>query len=108
MPPIVWLFHSDAAIPSLADALTSGDATAARNAGYGLSEVGKAARGVLLDALHHESEGARTHAAFALGELGQVDAEVVEEVARAVADPSVQVRRAAVETLGQLKGANRR
>ena len=95
--------HSDAAIPFLADALTSGDATAARNAGYGLSEVGQAAHGVLLDALRHESEGARTHAAFALGELGQVDAEGVEEVARAVTDPSVQVRRAAVETLGQLK-----
>ena len=95
--------HSDAAIPSLADALTSGDATAARNAGYGLSEAGEAARGVLLDALRHENEVARTHAAFALGELGRSDSDGVEEVAQAVIDPSVQVRRAAVEALGLLK-----
>ncbi len=95
--------HSDAAIPSLADALTSGDATAARNAGYGLSEAGEAARGVLLDALRHENEVARTHAAFALGELGRSDLDGVEEVAQAVIDPSVQVRRAAVEALGLLK-----
>ena len=40
------------------------------------------------------------HAAFALGELGVGDPDCAEEVARAVADPSVQVRREAVEALG--------
>ena len=92
--------HSDAAVPALAAALTSGDATAARNAGYGLSAVGQGACGALLDGLRHESEAARMHAAFALGELGAGDPDYAEEVARAVADPSVQVRRAAVEALG--------
>ena len=95
--------HSAAAIPSLAAALTGGNATAARNAGYGLSAVGEAARGALIDALRRDGEEARMHAAFALGELGESDADSAREVARAVADPSVQVRRSAIEALGLLK-----
>ena len=95
--------YSDEAIPSLAGALTSGDATASRNAAYGLSAIGKKAQGVLLDAVRHESEGARMHAAFALGELGQADAEIAAAVAKAVADPSVTVRRSAVEALGLMQ-----
>ena len=97
---------SEQGIPSLAEALTSGKAVAARNAGYGLSEIGPAAQGVLLDALGHESEEARMHAAFALGELGQTSRENAEAVAIAVTDPSVVVRRSAVEALGLLKGAD--
>ena len=95
--------YSDEAIPSLAGALTSGNAIASRNAGYGLSAVGGAAREQLLDALGHESDSARMHAAFALGELGQADEESVSAVAEAVTDPEVVVRRSAVEALGLLK-----
>ncbi len=95
--------NADDAIPVLSASLTSGNATAARNAGYGLTAVGLAARGVLLDAIRHESEDARMHAAFALGELGDGRLGSAEEVARAVADPSVQVRRAAVEALGLIR-----
>ena len=91
------------AIPSLDGALTSGNATASRNAGYGLSEVGAAAQEVLLDAMVHESEAARMHAAFVLGELGKADAESTGAVAKAVSDQSVVVRRSAVEALGLLK-----
>ncbi len=43
------------------------------------------------------------HAAFALGEFGQADAECTNAVARAVSDPAVVVRRSAVEALGQIK-----
>ena len=91
------------AIPLLAGALTSGKAVAARNAGYGLSEVGPAAQGVLLDAMGHESEEARMHAAFALGELGQASNENAKAIAKAITDPSIVVRRSAVEALGLLK-----
>ena len=93
----------EAAVPALAAALTSGNATGARNAGYGLSAVGEAARGALFDAMRHEDAAAREHAAFALGELGLGDPDSVGEVAQAVGDPSVQVRRSAVEALGLLK-----
>jgi len=51
----------------------------------------------------HESEEARMHAAFALGELGLADAESAGAVANAVSDPSVVVRRSAVEALGLIK-----
>ena len=95
--------YAEGAIPSLEEALNSGNVTASRNAGYGLSAIGSAARGVLLDAMGHESEEARMHAAFALGELGQADADSAAAVAKAVADPSVVVRRSAVEALGLLK-----
>ncbi len=95
--------YREEAIPSLSEALISGNATASRNAGYGLSAVGPAARDVLLDAMGHESEAARMHAAFALGELGLADAESASAVAKAVSDPSVVVRRSAVEALGLLK-----
>ena len=95
--------YTDAAIPALIASLTSGNATAARNAGYGLSAIGLAARGALLDAVDHENEEARMHAVFALGELGDGGSGTAEAVAGAVADPSVQVRRAAVEALGLLK-----
>ena len=95
--------HADGAVPVLAEALTSGDTTASRNAGYGLSAIGKDVQGILLDALEHDSEQARMHATFALGELGQADADCVEAVANAVADPSVLVRRSAVEALGLMK-----
>ena len=95
--------HGTAALPRLAEALTSGNAAAARNAGYGLSAIGQPAQGVLLDALHHDCETARTHAAFALGESGRVDVEGVGALAQAASDPSVLVRRTAVEALGQLK-----
>lgn len=91
------------AIPTLQQALTSGNAIAARNAGYGLSAVGPTALEELLDALTHPSEEARTHAAFALGELGSNAASVGQGLARAVTDESVLVRRTAVESLGQAK-----
>ena len=94
---------SEEAIPLLAGALTSGDKTASRNAGYGLSAVGGPAREALLDAMGHECEEARMHAAFALGEFGQADAECTSAVAKAVSDPAVVVRRSAVEALGQIK-----
>ena len=95
--------YSGEAIPSLAQALFSGDATTSRNAGYGLSAIGRESQGVLLDAVDHEEEQARMHAAFALGELGTADAECAKAVAKAVADPSVLVRRSAVEALGLIK-----
>lgn len=95
--------RGEEAVPLLAGALTSGMAVSARNAGYGLSEIGPAAQGALLDAIEHESEQARMHAAFALGELGQADRENAKAVAKAVTDPSVVVRRSAVEALGLLK-----
>ncbi|MCY4092164.1 MAG: HEAT repeat domain-containing protein [Caldilineaceae bacterium] len=95
--------NAEAAIPTLAASLTSGNATAARNAGYGLSAIGLAAQAALLDAAHHESEETRMHAVFALGELGDGGSGTAEVVAAAVSDPSVQVRRAAVEALGLLK-----
>jgi hypothetical protein len=95
--------YSDEAIAALAKALTSGDARASRNASYGLSAIGKKAQGVLLDAIGHDSEAARMHAAFALGELGLADADSVAAVAKSVADSSVLVRRAAVEALGLMK-----
>ncbi len=91
------------AIPSLAEALTSGNAIASRNAGYGLSAVGPAAREVLVEAMGHESEAARMHGAFALGELGLADEESARAVAKAVQDPEVVVRRSAVEALGLIK-----
>jgi len=95
--------YGEEAIPALEGALTSGNATASRNAGYGLSEVGAAAQEVLLEAMGHECENARMHAAFALGELGTGDGERTGAVAKAVSDPSVVVRRSAVEALGLLK-----
>lgn len=95
--------RSEEAVPLLAGALTSGKAVAARNAGYGLSEIGPAAQGVLLDAMEHESEEARMHATFALGELGIACDDSAEAVAKAVIDPSVVVRRSAVEALGLMK-----
>ena len=95
--------YGEEAIPALGAALTSGNATASRNAGYGLSEVGTAAREVLLEAMGHECENARMYAAFALGESGQADVESAGAVAKAVSDPSVAVRRSAVEALGLLK-----
>ena len=91
------------AIPPLAEALTSGNAIASRNAGYGLSAVGPAAREVLVEAMGHESEAARMHGAFALGELGLADEESASAVAKAVQDPEVVVRRSAVEALGLIK-----
>lgn len=91
------------AIPSLSGALTSDNATASRNGGYGLSEIGPAAQEVLLEAMGHESENARMHAAFALGELGTGGGDRAGAVAKAVSDPSVVVRRSAVEALGLLK-----
>lgn len=91
------------AMPLLADALTSGDATASRNAGYALSAIGSSAQETLLGAMKHDTEEARMHAAFALGESRQGCAEKTSAVAEAVKDPSVVVRRTAVEALGQIK-----
>ena len=99
-------YYPAKAVPFLADTLTSGDATASRNAGYALSAIGNAGQGTLIDALKHDTETARTHAAFALGESGRSEAEgadVAGAVAEAVTDPSVVVRRTAVEALGQLQ-----
>lgn len=92
-----------AAIPFLLQALTSGNVTAARNAGYGLSAVGRPALAELMDALHHETEEARMHAAFALGESGQDDRDVTAALVRTVTDESVLVRRTGVEAIGLLK-----
>ena len=58
--------YSGEAIPSLAQALVSGDATTSRNAGYGLSAIGRESQGVLLDAVEHEEEQARMHARLLL------------------------------------------
>lgn len=95
--------YSDEAVPPLAEALTSGNATASRNAGYGLCAIGRRAREVLLEAMGHGSESARMHGAFALGELGLADEESASAVAKAVKDPAVVVRRSAVEALGLIK-----
>ena len=92
-----------AAVSPLAAALTGGDSSAARNAGYGLSALGVPALGELVDALGHAHESARMYAAFALGEIGARALESSTSVAKLVADPSVEVRRTAVEALGLLK-----
>lgn len=90
------------AVDLLLNALTSGNATAARNAGYGLSAIGEEARGALHEAAAHENENARMHAAFALGELGEC-ADSAQSLAAAAGDDCVQVRRTAFESLGQVK-----
>ena len=73
-----------------------------RNCRLRVSAIGREVRGSS-DALEHDSREARMHATVCLGELGQADADCVEAVAKAVADPSVQVRRSAVEALGLMK-----
>ena len=72
-----------------------------RNAAHGLVQVGDAALPGLVDVLREGTPRGRKHAAFALGEIGTVDARV--PLLDALADDDVHVRIAAAEALGLLE-----
>lgn len=77
----------------------------ARNATYGLSEVGLPAVPACLALLRSGDPRARKLAAFALGEIAGTDNHVARCLAAATRDPEVTVRVTAAEALGRKPGS---
>ncbi|MBT3603328.1 MAG: HEAT repeat domain-containing protein [Candidatus Latescibacteria bacterium] len=69
---------------------------------HGLSLVGEPAVEALTQALTHNNEDVRAHAAFALGDMGGQAESSVSSLTKAVTDESPWVRHHAVEALGTI------
>ena len=93
------------ALDTLVDALASDDESASRHATFALGTMDRQAAGSLIDAVNGNSEQlrsyARSHAAFALGNLRCSDERLIAALAGAVKDTDPTVRICAIESLGQ-------
>ncbi|SDT52784.1 HEAT repeat [Paenibacillaceae bacterium GAS479] len=87
-------------ISALLEALRHEDNQISRKAAYGLSAAGQGAVAGLLKALGDPSNTVVIHAAFALGELRELAAAAIPQLAALLGDSSPEVRRQVIETLG--------
>ncbi len=94
----------EAAAPALGAVLRAEDPHLSLLAARGLAIGGRPATRFLADAMAHENENVRDHAAFALGESRLATDEVIEALMKGASDSASTVRVSAIDALGK-KGA---
>ncbi len=96
-------------LPSLRDLADDPEEATRKAAATSIGEIEKATKGLrdVIAGLGGSEPGARSYAAGRLGAIGPAAAEAVPALAKLLADPDAEVRRASAEALGKIGPAAR-